>query len=178
MKCVGHTPRTCVQVSVCAEQTVLPIQSVVPQSRSETFDLFDGSITTEPAIARARQHGLVAATQAAPDALPVDDDSTDLVVVTLAAHEIRDPQRRESLFREISRIVAPDGRVVVVEHLRNLSAVLAFGPGLFHFYPRREWIGLADAAELSLVAEFDITPFVHVFVLESGRRGSSKVASC
>lgn len=168
VKCVGHAPQTCVQVSVCAEQTVLPIQSVFPDSKIETFDLFDESITTEPAIARARQHGLITAAKAAPDAIPVDNDSIDLVVVTLAAHEVRHPQRREALFREVARIVAPDGRVVVVEHPRNLSAVLAFGPGLFHFYPHREWVRLARAAKLSIAAEFDITPFVHVFVLKNG----------
>jgi SAM-dependent methyltransferase len=167
VKCVGHAPQTCVQVSVCAEQTVIPIQSVFPHCKSETVDLFDESITTEPAIARARQHGLIAAAKAAPDALPFDDDSTDLVVVTLAAHEIRHPQRRESLFKEIARIVAPDGRVVVVEHLRNLSAALAFGPGLFHFYPRGEWVRLARAARLTIAEEFHITPFVHVFVLRN-----------
>lgn len=103
----------------------------------------------------------------AADALPFDDGSTDLVVVTLAAHEIRHPQRRESLFKEIARIVAPDGRVVVVEHLRNLSAALAFGPGLFHFYPRGEWVRLARAARLTIAEEFHITPFVHVFVLRN-----------
>lgn len=88
-------------------------------------------------------------------------------MVTLAAHEIRHPQRRESLFKEIARIVAPDGRVVVVEHLRNLSAALAFGPGLFHFYPRGEWVRLARAARLTIAEEFHITPFVHVFVLRN-----------
>lgn len=166
-RCVQDAPRTCIQLSVCAEQTVLPIQSVFPQSKSETFDLFDESITTAPAIARARQRGHVGAAQAAPDAIPLNSDSIDLVVVTLAAHEIRQPQKRELLFRELARIVTADGRIVVVEHLRNLAAVLAFGPGLFHFFPRREWVRLAHAAELSLIAEFDITPFVHVFVMEA-----------
>jgi len=44
VKCMDPAPRRGVQVSVCAEQTVLPIQSVFPHASCETFDLFDEAI--------------------------------------------------------------------------------------------------------------------------------------
>jgi len=82
----------------------------------------------------------------------------------LAAHEIRSRKGRESLFNEVRRIVAPQGRVVLVEHLRDFIAAITFGPGVFHFFPRREWIDLTCAA-FELEQEFPITSFVRVFVL-------------
>lgn len=65
---------------------------------------------------------------------------------------------------ELTRIVSPTGRVVLVEHLRDLAAALAFGPGLFHFRPRGEWMRLATLTGLTLERERPITPFVRVLV--------------
>jgi hypothetical protein len=87
-----------------------------------------------------------------------------LVVVTLAAHEIRESGKREGFFLELRRIVSPAGRVVVVEHLRDLAAALAFGPGIFHFFPRGEWLRLGSRVGMELEHERAITPFVRVFV--------------
>lgn len=166
-RCVRGVPRTCVQVSVCVEQTTLPIEAVFPASKCTNLDLFDDSAMTEPAIARAKRGALPAvALRAKPTALPAADESADLAVVTLAAHEIRDPSLRRALFTELGRITTSDGRLVVAEHLRSLSAALAFGPGLWHFYPRSEWANLATSTGWRIVSEFDRTPFIHIFVLD------------
>ena len=85
-------------------------------------------------------------------------------MVTLAAHEIRDGQKREQFFRELRRVVAHEGKVIVVEHLRDLAAALAFGPGIFHFFPRGEWLRLGKCVGLEVERERRITPFVRVFV--------------
>ncbi|WP_145179106.1 methyltransferase domain-containing protein [Gimesia aquarii] len=164
--CVEQSPQTCVQLSVCVEETTLPISKVFPSTDYIELDLFDKSFMTEPAIARAKQNsGDSPSIAAKPDALPLSDNTSEMTVVTLAAHEIRDASQREVLFRELSRITAPRGRLIVAEHLRNLSAAAAFGPGFFHFYPRSTWTTLAQKTELRIESEFDITPFFHVFVL-------------
>jgi ubiquinone/menaquinone biosynthesis C-methylase UbiE len=151
-----------VQLSVCVEETTLPIQTVFPDSICTNLDLFDDSTMTEPAIIRAKNAAESSAlVRAKPAALPLDDDSSELTVLTLAAHEIREPALRRSLFAELARITTSHGRVIVAEHLRNLPAALAFGPGLFHFYPHSEW-----AAGFRIESEFNITPFIHIFVLE------------
>ena len=123
------------------------------------IDLYDPNVMTEPALARARRGRGVS-----DDLHAVESESSDLVVIMLAAHEIRSRKGRESLFNEVRRIVAPQGRVVLVEHLRDFIAAITFGPGVFHFFPRREWIDLTCAA-FELEQEFPITSFVRVFVL-------------
>ena len=165
-RCVEQPPKTCVQLSVCVEETTLPISKVFPTTDYIELDLFDESVMSEPAIARAKQYaGDSQSIAAKPDALPLSDNTSELTVVTLAAHEVGDASQREALFRELSRITAPRGRLIIAEHLRNLPAAMAFGPGLFHFYPRATWTTLAQKTELRIESEFDITPFFHVFVL-------------
>lgn len=160
-----QAPERWVQINAGLEETTLPLHDVFPGAEGEMLDLYDPSVMTEPAVTRARQlkvDGVALAVQ--PEALPVEDGWAELVVVTLAAHEIRDGEKRDRFFQELQRIVSPDGRVVVVEHLRDLAATLAFGPGIFHFFPRGEWLRLGRRVGLEVERERRITPFVRVFV--------------
>lgn len=163
--CVKTPPRRCLQLSVSLEETTLPIDRVFPDAKCANVDLFDQAVMTEPAVNRARaSRNNDSARIARPDAIPLGDADFDFTVITLAAHEVRERKVRESLFHELSRVTKPEGRIIVVEHLRNLAAFLAFGPAFFHFFPRTEWIRLAEAAGLGHELEFPITPFIHVFV--------------
>jgi ubiquinone/menaquinone biosynthesis C-methylase UbiE len=58
----------------------------------------------------------------------------------MSAHEIRDPEERETFFRELTRLLAAKGQVVVVEHLRDMANMLAYNVGAFHFHTRAEWL--------------------------------------
>ncbi len=82
-----------------------------------------------------------------------------------AAHEIRGPEVRLAFFRELRRILDPGGRIVLVEHLRDLANFLVFGPGFWHFLPEKEWLRLGRESRLVLHRSFRVTPFVRVFVL-------------
>lgn len=160
-----QSPGRWVQVNAGLEETTLPLDRVFPNADGKMLDLYHPAVMTEPAVSRARQQqrqGAAIAVQ--PDSLPVEDDWADLVVVTLAAHEIRDDQKRAKFFQELRRIVAPAGKVIVVEHLRDLAAALAFGPGILHFFPRGEWLRQGKQAGLEVERERCITPFVRVFV--------------
>lgn len=160
-----QVPQRWVQINAGLEETTLPLKAMFPDADGKMLDLYHPALMTELAVTQARQQGpAVAATTAKPDALPVEDGWADLVVVTLAAHEIRDVAKRERFFQELRRIGSPSGRLVVVEHLRNSVAALAFGPGVFHFLPRREWLRLGSLAGLEVERERRITPFVRVFV--------------
>jgi hypothetical protein len=52
------------------------------------------------------------------------------------------------------------GRVVIVEHLRDLANFAAFGPGFVHFHSLATWRRAWESAALRLADEF-----VRVFVL-------------
>jgi SAM-dependent methyltransferase len=161
-----QAPRRWVQINVGLEETTLPLHRVFPEAEGKMLDLYNPAVMTEPAVTRARQRTADVATITVqqPDSLPVEDSWGDVVVVMLAAHEIRDEQKRERFFAELCRVVSPEGKLIVVEHLRDLAAALAFGPGVVHFYPRSEWLRLGRSAGLDVERERRITPFVRVFV--------------
>jgi hypothetical protein len=86
------------------------------------------------------------------------------VLQLMAAHEVRRPGARAALFLETRRVLRPSGQLVVVEHVRNLANILAFGPGAMHFYPATTWIETGRTAGLVLSEELRLTPFVRAFI--------------
>jgi SAM-dependent methyltransferase len=160
-----ESPARWVQINVGLEETTLPLERIFPAAQGQMLDIYNPDAMTEPAITRARSRTGDETAPLRASELPVKGGSTDLVVVMLAAHEIRHVHSREQFFRELARIVSPRGTIVLVEHLRDLAAVMAFGPGAFHFLPRREWLRLARLSGIEVVRERAITPFVRVFVL-------------
>jgi len=151
------------------DETFGALAQVFSADGGAVLDIYDAAEMTEPSIVRARRLSLDrAATLADFRSLPLPDTSQDAVFLIFAAHELRRPESRLRFFKEIARALVPGGRVVLVEHLRDLSNFLAFGPGFLHFLPRREWLRLAAAADLAVREERRITPFVEVLVLEKG----------
>jgi ubiquinone/menaquinone biosynthesis C-methylase UbiE len=132
------------------------------------LDIFDQTFMTASSISRARRRTAQAhaAIACSPTALVLADQSCDAVVVAFTAHEIRDPRARERFFEELTRVLRPGGKLVLVEHLRDLANLLAFGPGFLHFLPRHEWLRLASHATLSIASEMRITPWVMALALE------------
>ena len=143
------------------------LRRLFPGAFGRALDVYDPRDMTEPSIAAARRLDTPPerATPVSAIALPLATGSSDLVVLFFVAHELRRAASREGLFGELGRIVAPGGRVVVVEHLRDLANVLAFGPGALHFLPRREWLRLAASGGLVVREEARLTPFVRAFFL-------------
>ena len=75
------------------------------------------------AKARALQRGLgFAGVQADAAALPFRDASFDTVAISLALCTIPEPA---AALREMARVCRPDGRVVLLEHVRSTAAPLA-----------------------------------------------------
>lgn len=141
------------------------LRRVLAASPGRTFDIYDPGLMTEPSIRRARRWAAGGTEPADLHRLPVADHSVDAVILPLSAHELRTHRARCELLAEVARTLAGNGRVVVVEHLRNLANFLAFGPGVLHFHSRRTWCRCFDEAGLAIREEFPITPFVRVFVL-------------
>lgn len=158
-------PARWVHINAGLEETQAPLAAIFPGADGKALDIYDPASMTEPAIARARkQQAVVSGIPTCADALPIDSGWAEAVFLLMTAHEIRSPSQREAFFRELARILAVKGKVVVVEHLRDWANALAFGPGVFHFLARREWLRLATVAGLEVERERRFTPFVRVFV--------------
>lgn len=86
---VPANPKRWVQLSVCLDETTLPLETVFPTASGVLLDLYHPSAMTEPAVMRARPTaGKREVTSARPEAVPVEDGWADVVVVTLLAHEM------------------------------------------------------------------------------------------
>lgn len=160
-------PRCIVNAHAGFDETTKQLRALYPDAELHVLDFYDPSRSPEPSIARARAiyPPSAEARRVGCDGWPLKDSEADAVLVFLAAHEMRDPEDRRRMFAELRRICAPDGRVVIVEHLRNAANLAAFGPGYFHFLPRAVWA--EDTANyLYLAGELSLTPFLRVFCFE------------
>jgi hypothetical protein len=154
-------PTSAAIVHAGLDQCSEPLRKRFPQASFRVFDIFDQREMTEPSIARARAITPGPGSESASwRSLPAASGEFDAVYVIFAAHELRRRGARIALFRELARVT---GRLVLMEHLRDLPNFLAFGPGFLHFMPRSEWLLAANAAGFRRESEFAITPFVRVF---------------
>jgi SAM-dependent methyltransferase len=123
-----------------------------------------GRIT--PSLRRAQQRNPADTTAVANNAwLPIRTGSLDAVLIVFAAHEIRKATARETLFDELRRVLRPTGRVVLVEHFRDLANISAFGSAAWHFQTRREWTRLAHRSGFDTLQEITKTAFVRGLAL-------------
>jgi SAM-dependent methyltransferase len=164
-------PRRWLNLHCGLDETSALLREVFPEAEGQVVDIFDGRAMTEDSIRRAREltRNAKPATPARYDALPFEDCAFDAVFALFAAHELRRPEERMRLFREVERVLAPGGDFVVMEHARDWQNFFAFGPGFLHFFSRRAWRKTALAAGLALCAELAKTPFVRVYVLRRVR---------
>jgi len=156
-----------VNINAGFDETSEIIRSKFPISSLKVFDFYNPERHTEVSIKRARKAyppypGSISieTTQ-----LPLDDSSVSAVFLIMSAHEIRDQEERKLFFKEVHRILSPGGKLVVVEHLRDLPNFLAYTVGVFHFFSKSNWSKIFLAANLKLQKEIKITPFVSTFIL-------------
>jgi SAM-dependent methyltransferase len=143
------------------------LRKLFPGAMGTTLDIFDPIEMTEPSIVRARDEEEIdpRTVYARFDDLPIPSGEADVALLLLAAHELRRSAARDAFFRELRRVVRPGGRVILVEHVRDLANFIAFGPGAFHFFSRRAWMRNAAAGGFELVREMRFTPLVRAFIL-------------
>ncbi|RYY53118.1 MAG: methyltransferase [Chitinophagaceae bacterium] len=148
------------------DETSVIIRHQFPGAELQVFDFYDPARHTEPSIRRARKKyppypGTIACNTTN---LP-EGNRPSLVFLIFAAHEIRDRDERIGFLRTLGRAIAPGGRIVLVEHQRDLPNFLAYTIGFFHFYSRAEWQRCFRAAGLRSGQVSHLNPFVTKFEL-------------
>jgi len=149
------------------DESTACLRHLLPGTEGVVVDIYDPRSMTEPSIARARRMYPAAEpfNVGSAKSLPLPDSDRDTIFLLFAAHELRDSTRRTQLLREARRVLKHDGRMVLVEHLRDLPNFLAFGPGAFHFHSRRSWLRNIREAGFHIQQQRGVTPFVSCFIL-------------
>lgn len=131
------------------------------------MDFYNPVIHTEVSIKRARKRypPLPGTRNIQTTAIDFSSGSTDLIFLILSAHEIRDTKERILFLKELSRLLQPEGRIYIMEHLRNFENFIAYTIGFLHFYSYNNWHRTFRDGGLSVVRELNQTPFIKVFEL-------------
>jgi ubiquinone/menaquinone biosynthesis C-methylase UbiE len=150
------------------DETTTLLRARYPKAEWTVMDFYDAEKHTEISIKRARRiyppspKDLRVNTSE----LPLSPSSMDAVFVVLAAHEIRNEKERVVFFKELHRVLKPEGIVVVLEHLRNIPNFLAYAVGALHFISRKSWHQAFERAQLRIAKTICPNPFMTCFILE------------
>lgn len=154
-----------ININAGFDETSFIIKSKFPHSDLKVFDFYNARQHTEPAIKRARKVSLVYPNtqQIASNLIPVKDKTADIVFLLSAVHEIRSNEEKVQFLKECYRLCKPDGKVIMVEHLRDFPNFLAFSVGFSHFFSRSVWKKAFERAGFSSFQETKFTPFMSIF---------------
>ena len=147
------------------DETSFIIKNLFPQSSLQVFDFYNAQRHTEPAIIRARKVSLVYpdTQQIIQNSIPVNDNSVDTIFLLSAVHEIRSQEEKVQFLKECHRLCKQNGKIIMVEHLRDFPNFLAFSIGFTHFFSKRAWKNAFENAGFSTFEEIKFTPFMSIF---------------
>jgi SAM-dependent methyltransferase len=156
-----------VNINAGFDETSHLLQAKFNNAKLTVLDFYDPIKHTEISIKRARK-----AYPAYPNTksiktteLELADNSADIIFLIFAAHEIRDEAERIVFFKALNRLLKPDGKIYITEHLRDLPNFIAYNIGFFHFHAKSTWLNNFSAAKLKIVQEKKLNPFVSKFIL-------------
>jgi len=134
----------------------------------KVLDFYNPKDHTEVSIKRARKvyPPYPGTQQITTSAIPLRQHSVDVVFVLLAAHEIRNRQERIMFLKNLRETLKPEGKIVILEHLRDPQNFIFYNMGCFHFFSKAEWLLNFRQAGLKLNSEVKVTPFLSAFILE------------
>ncbi|MEC5142451.1 methyltransferase [Chitinophaga sp. 212800010-3] len=157
-----------VNINAGFDETSHLLAGKYPDARWKVFDFYDPEKHTEVSIRRARKAyaAYPGTQQMRTDGIPLDTASADVIFLLLAAHEIRDHGERSGFFTELARGLHEQGKIIVLEHLRDTRNFIAYNIGFLHFFSREQWQQTFEASGLRVTAEQKITPFLSAFILQ------------
>jgi hypothetical protein len=157
-----------VNITAGFDETSALLKEKYPASPLVVFDFYDPAKHTEVSIERARKaYAVYPGTKSISTShIPLEKQSQDYIFAILSAHEIRNRQERIRFLKGLGESLKQNGKLIVVEHLRNLPNFMAYTIGFFHFFSKREWKYSFDRSGFTIVKEIRITIFIVAFILQ------------
>ena len=155
-----------VNINAGFDETSFILQQHFPQAALNVFDFYNAKQHTEPAIIRARKVSDTFPNTRSIETnnIPLATGTADIVFLLSAAHEIRNHDEKIIFLKECHRICKPNGKVIMVEHLRDFSNFAAFSIGFTHFFSSKVWQQAFKSANFSTLKEIKFTPFMSIFI--------------
>ena len=169
-KRLAQPPQRWVNIHAGLDETTPLLTTLFPHTEGRVLDIYDPDEMPERSIAEARRRGAgcqACRARATWSQLPLSSHAVDTVFLMFTAHELRRPAARVQFFRELARVLRPDGEVALIEHARDWPNFLAFGPGFVHFFSPRSWRQTVREAGFVIRVRFRVTPFVEVLILRN-----------
>lgn len=149
------------------DETSTLIQNKYQGSVLEVFDFYDPKKHTEVSIERARK-----AYPPYPGTIQIDTGNLllekeiyDIIFLILSVHEIRNNSERIRFFSQLKASLKPNGRIIIVEHQRDIVNFLAFNIGFLHFHSPDTWLENFRSAGLNVAEAKKLTPFLNIYSL-------------
>ncbi|ANH81946.1 methyltransferase [Niabella ginsenosidivorans] len=150
------------------DETSIMLRKKFPKATITIMDFYDPAVHTEVSIKRARKRypPLSGTRTIQTTSINFSTGSADKIFLILSAHEIRNNKERVLFFKELKRLLKPDGNIYIMEHLRNFENFMAYTIGFLHFHSYRAWRTTFRKAGLPVIKELNQTPFIKVFELK------------
>lgn len=157
-----------ININAGFDETSFTIKHKFPKSDLKVFDFYSSENHTEPAIIRARKvtNEYPNTKQISTNYIPFTDNSVDVIFILSAIHEMRKNDEKVQFLKECKRVCKINGKVIIVEHLRDVPNFFAFSVGFTHFFSKKTWIKVFKDAGFTSISERKFTPFMSIFTIE------------
>ncbi len=154
-----------ININAGFDETSYILKQLLPLSNLQVYDFYNPVAHTEPAIIRARNVSVIYPNTQIINthSIPLKEDTVNHIFFISALHEIRNHDERVQLLKECKRICKKDGKIIMVEHLRDFPNFLAFTIGFTHFFSRATWLKAFREAGFKPGSEVKFTPFMSIF---------------
>lgn len=157
-----------ININAGFDETSFSIEKKFPKSSLQVFDFYNEKKHTESAIIRARKVSRLYPNtmQINTNHIPLKANSVHVVFLLSAIHEMRKDEEKIVFLKECKRVCTPKGKVIVVEHLRDIPNFFAFSVGFTHFFSKNTWLKVFEQAQFTSISERKFTPFMSIFKIE------------
>lgn len=157
-----------ININAGFDETSWRLKEKFNTSNLDVLDFYDSKKHTEISIERARKiYSVFPGTKkVSTDNISLQQDFADYIFLIFAAHEIRSDDERIIFFKQFKNVLKDDGKIIIVEHVRDIYNFIAYNIGFMHFLSNKTWEETFSKSGLVKKSVSKLNPFVSIFILE------------